>query len=69
VKCVLNLLLSFLYGGEPGVKTSMLHLLLMISHGWWMMAHALIMQAYGVVVESTSGEGHTSSLEATEISS
>jgi hypothetical protein len=34
VRSVLDLLLSFLDGGEPGVKMSMLHLLLMVSHGW-----------------------------------
>jgi hypothetical protein len=33
LKSVSDLLLSFLDGSEPGVKTSMLHLLLMIYHG------------------------------------
>jgi hypothetical protein len=65
MKSVPDLLLSFLDGGEPGVETSVLHLLLMISHGRWMMAHALITCTYGVVVEAVSGEGHVSSLEAT----
>jgi hypothetical protein len=38
MKSIPDLLLSFLNGGEPGVETSMLHLLLMKSHGRWMMA-------------------------------
>jgi hypothetical protein len=65
VKSVPDLLLSFLDGGEPGVETSVVYLLLMISHGRWMMTHVTIMQAHGVVVEAMSEEGHASSLEAT----
>ena len=34
VKSVPDLLLVLLYGGEPGVQTSILHLLLMIPVGW-----------------------------------
>jgi hypothetical protein len=64
MKSVSDLLLSFLDGGEPSVKTSVLHLLLMITHGRWMMAHVVTMRARVVVVEATSREGHTSSLEA-----
>jgi hypothetical protein len=64
MKSVLDLLLSFLDGGEPNVKMSMLHLLRMISHGRWMMAHVMIMRARVVVMEAASGEGHMSSLEA-----
>jgi hypothetical protein len=52
--------LSFLDGGEPGVKTSVLHMLLMVSRGQWMMAHMMIMCTCGVVVEATSREGHAS---------
>ena len=51
VKSVLDLLLVLLDGGEPGVKTSVLHLLLMIT--------------YGMVVVATGREGHASSLVAT----
>jgi hypothetical protein len=58
MKSILDLLLSFLDGSEPSVETSMLHLLVMICHGRWMMAHVLIMCTYGVIVEATSGEGH-----------
>jgi hypothetical protein len=36
----------------------------MISHGWWIMAHVMIMRTCGVVVEVVSREGHASSLEA-----
>jgi hypothetical protein len=43
VKSVSDLLLSFLDGDELGVKTSMLHLLLMVTHGRWMMTHVMIM--------------------------
>jgi hypothetical protein len=65
IKSVLDLLLSFLDGGEPSVETSVLHLLFMISHGRWMMAHVVIMCFHGVVVEAMSREGRTSSLETT----
>ena len=51
VKSVPDLLLVLLDGGEPGVKTSILHLLLMLT--------------YGMVVVATSREGHASSLVAT----
>ena len=51
VKSVLDLLLVFLDGGEPGVKMSILHLLLMIT--------------CGMVVVATGREGHASSLVAT----
>ena len=51
VKSVLDLLLILLDGGEPGVETSVLHLLLMIT--------------YGMVVVATGREGHASSLVAT----
>ena len=51
VKSVLDLLLVLLDGGEPGVETSVLHLLLMIT--------------YGMVVVATGREGHASSLVAT----
>ena len=43
----------------------MFHLLLMVTHGRWMVAHVLIMIARGVVMEAMSREGHTSSLVAT----
>ena len=43
----------------------MFHLLLMVSHRQWMVAHVLIMIARGVVMEAMSREGHTSSLVAT----
>jgi len=65
VKSVPDLLLVLLDGGEPGVKTSVLQLLLMITHGRWMVAHVLVMIASGMVVEATSREGHASSLVAT----
>jgi hypothetical protein len=65
VKSVPDLLLSFLDAVEPIVKMGVLHLLLMISHGRWMMAHVLIMIAHGMLMEATSREGHTSSLVAT----
>ena len=58
VQSVMNLMLVLLNGGEPGVKASVFHLLLMVTHGWWMVAHVL-------VVEATSREGHASSLVAT----
>ena len=51
VKSVPDLLLVLLDGGELGVKTSILHLLLMIT--------------YGMVVVATGREGHASSLVAT----
>ena len=51
VKSVLDLLLVLLDGGEPGVKTSVLQLLLMIT--------------YGMVMVATGREGHASSLVAT----
>jgi len=50
VKSVPDLLLVLLDGGEPGVKTSVLHLLLMIT--------------CGMVMVATDREGHTSSLVA-----
>ena len=58
-------MLALLDGGKPSVKASMFHLLLMVTHGRWMMAHVLIMIARVVVMEATSREGHTSSLVAT----
>ena len=51
VKSVLDLLLVLLDGGEPGVKTSILHLLFMIT--------------YGMVMVATGREGHASSLVPT----
>ena len=57
VQSVLNLMLVLLNGGEPGVKASVFHGLLMVTHGQWMVAHVL-------VVEATSREGHASSLVA-----
>ena len=51
VKSVTDLLLVLLDGGEPGVKMSVLHLLLMLT--------------YGMVVVATSREEHASSLVAT----
>ena len=51
VKSVSDLLLVLLDGGEPGVKTSILHLLLMIT--------------CGMVMVATGREGHVSSLVAT----
>ena len=51
MKSVPDLLLVLLNGGEPGVKTSILHLLLMIT--------------YGMVVVATGREGYVSSLVAT----
>ena len=50
VKSVLDLLLVLLNGGEPGVETSVLHLMLMIT--------------CGMVMVATDREGHTSSLVA-----
>jgi hypothetical protein len=40
VKSVLDLLLHFLDGCEPGVEMSVFHLLLMVTHGrrWWPMS-------------------------------
>ena len=58
VQSVLNLMLVLLDGGEPGVEASVFHLLLMVTHGRWMMAHVLVM-------EPMSREGHASSLVAT----
>ena len=51
MKSVLDLLLVLLDGGEPGVKTSILHLLCMIT--------------YGMVMVATGREGYVSSLLAT----
>ena len=51
VKSVPDLLLVLLDGGEPGVETSVLHLLLMIT--------------CGMVVVAMGREGHASSLVAT----
>ena len=51
VKNVPDLLLVLLDGGELGVKTSVLHLLLMIT--------------YGMVMVAMGKEGHASSLVAT----
>ena len=50
VKSVLDLLLVLLDDGEPGVETSVLHLLLMIT--------------CGMVMVATGREGHASSLVA-----
>ena len=50
VQGVANVLLCFFYGGQPGVKVGMVHLLIMV-------AHLLIMVA-------TGRERHTSSLVA-----
>ena len=58
VQSVLNLMLVLLNGGEPSVEASVFHLLLMVTHGRWMVAHVL-------VVEAMSREGHASSLVAT----
>jgi hypothetical protein len=49
VQSVLDLLVSFLDDGEPSIETSVFHLLLMVTHGRWMVAHILIMIAHGVV--------------------
>ena len=57
VQSVLNLMLVLLNGGEPGVEVNVFHLLLMVTHGWWMVAHVLVM-------EDMSREGHASSLVA-----
>ena len=51
MKSVPDLLLVLLDGGEPGVKTSILHLLLMIT--------------YGMVMVATGRGGHASSLVTT----
>ena len=51
MKSVSDLLLVLLVGGEPGVETSVLHLLLMIT--------------CGMLVVATGREGHVSSLVAT----
>jgi len=48
------------------LEESVFHLLLMVTHGWRMVAHVLIMIASGVVMEAISREGHTSSLVTTE---
>ena len=64
VQGVLDLMLALLNGSEPGVEASVFHLLLMVTHGWRMVAHVLIMIAHGVVMEATSREGHMSSLVA-----
>ena len=58
-------MLALLEDSEPGVEASVFHLLLMVTHGWRMVAHVLIMIARGVVMEAMSREGHTSSLVAT----
>ena len=50
VKSILDLLLVLIDGGEPGVETSILHLLLMIT--------------CGMVIVATGKEGHASSLVA-----
>ena len=63
VQSVLNLMLV-LNGGEPGVKASMFHLLLMVTHGRRMVAHVLVMIACGMVMEAMTREGHASSLVA-----
>ena len=57
-------MLVLLNGGEPGVEVSVFHLLLMVTHGWRMMAHVLVMIALGMVTEATRREGHASSLVA-----
>jgi hypothetical protein len=51
VKRVLNVLLRFFYGCQPGVEAGMLHLLVLVAH--WL------------IMIATSREGHTSSLVAT----
>ena len=65
VQSVLNLMFVLLNGGEPSVEASVFHLLLMVTHGRWMMAHVLVIIARGMVMEATSREGHASSLVAT----
>ena len=65
VKSVPDLLLVLLDGGEPGVKASVFHLLLIVTHGWQMVAHVLVMIACGMVMEATTREGQASSLVAT----
>jgi hypothetical protein len=47
MKSIPDLLLFFLDGGEPSVKMTVLYLLLMISHGRWMMAHVMIICTVG----------------------
>ena len=69
VQGVLDLLLALLDASEPGVEASVFHLLFMVTHGWWMVAHVLVMISRGMVMEATSREGHASSLVATETSS
>jgi len=54
VQGVLDLMLTLLDGSQPSVKVSVFHLLLMVTHGRRMVAHVLIMIAYGVVMEATS---------------
>jgi len=58
-------MLVLLDGGEPGVKASVFHLLLIVTHGWQMVAHVLVMIACGMVMEATTREGQASSLVAT----
>ena len=65
VQGVLDLLLALLDCSEPGIEASVFHLLLMVPHGWRMVAHVLIMIACGVVMEAMSREGHMSSLVTT----
>ena len=57
MQSVLNLMLVLLNGGERSVEASVFHLLLMVTHGWRMVAHVLVMEAM-------SREGHASSLVA-----
>ena len=64
VQSILNHMLVLLNGSEPGVKASVFHLLLMVTHGWRMMAHVLVMIARRMVMEATNREGHASSLVA-----
>ena len=58
LQSVLNLMMVLLNGGELGVKASVFHLLVMVTHGRWMVGHVLVMEAM-------SREGHASSLVAT----
>ena len=64
MQSVLNLMLVLLIGGKLGVKASMFHLLLMVTHGRRMMVHVLVMITHGMVRQATNREGHASSLVA-----
>lgn len=58
LKGIIDLLLAFFDGGEPGVKVLMVH-------WWFLMESVWTMEACCVVVEASCREGHASSLGTT----